>query len=54
VQAVLKSMRATREMPEKVGLAYELEIGQPIFVTEDAMEGPTAFAEKRKPNFKGR
>ncbi len=29
VQAVLKSMRATREMPEKIGLAYELEIGQP-------------------------
>jgi enoyl-CoA hydratase len=54
VQAVLKSMRATREMPEKVGLAYELEIGQPIFATEDAMEGPTAFAEKRRPNFKGR
>jgi enoyl-CoA hydratase len=54
VQAVLKSMRATREMPEKVGLAYELEIGQPIFATEDAMEGPTAFSEKRKPNFTGR
>jgi enoyl-CoA hydratase len=54
VQAVLKSMRATREMPEKVGLAYELEIGQPVFATEDAMEGPTAFAEKRKPQFKGR
>jgi len=54
VQAVLKAMRLTREMPEKVGLAYELEIGQPIFSTEDAMEGPTAFAEKRKPNFKGR
>ncbi|WP_334142578.1 crotonase/enoyl-CoA hydratase family protein [Rhabdothermincola sp.] len=54
VQAVLKSMRATREMPEKVGLAYELEIGSPIFQTEDAIEGPTAFAEKRKPQFKGR
>jgi enoyl-CoA hydratase len=54
VQAVLKSMRATREMPEKVGLAYELEIGQPVFATEDAIEGPTAFAEKRKPDFKGR
>lgn len=54
VQAVLKSMRATREMPEKVGLAYELEIGSPIFLTEDALEGPTAFAEKRKPQFKGR
>jgi enoyl-CoA hydratase len=54
VQAVLKSLRATREMPETVGLAYELEIGQPVFMTEDAVEGPTAFAEKRKPNFKGR
>jgi enoyl-CoA hydratase len=54
VQAVLKSMRATREMPEKIGLAYELEVGQPIFATEDALEGPTAFAEKRTPNFKGR
>jgi len=54
VQAVLKSLRATREMPEKLGLAYELEIGQPVFATEDAMEGPTAFAEKRTPNFQGR
>ena len=54
VQAVLKSMRVTREMPEKLGLAYELEIGQPVFATDDAMEGPTAFAEKRKPNFQGR
>ncbi len=54
VQAVLKSMRMTREMPEKLGLAYELEVGGPIFLTEDAMEGPTAFAEKRTPDFKGR
>ena len=51
VQAVLKSMRATRELPEAEGLALELEIGQPVFATEDAMEGPTAFAEKRTPNF---
>lgn len=54
VQAVLKSLRATREMPERVGLAYELEIGSPVYLTEDAMEGPRAFAEKREPNYQGR
>ncbi len=54
VQAVLKSLRATREMPEKLGLAYELEVGQPVFLTEDAQEGPRAFAEKRAPHYVGR
>ncbi len=54
VQAVLKSMRATRELPEKEGLALELELGWPVFATEDAKEGPTAFAEKRAPHFTGR
>lgn len=54
VQAVLRSLRATREMPESVGLAYELEVGWPIFATEDAAEGSRAFAEGRTPDFKGR
>ncbi len=54
VQAVLRSLRATRELPEREGLALELEIGWPVFATEDAQEGPTAFAEKRPPQFKGR
>jgi len=54
VQAVLKSMRASRELPEREGLALELEIGSPVYLTEDAVEGPTAFAEKRTPNFTGR
>jgi enoyl-CoA hydratase len=53
VQAVLKSLRATRELPEKEGLALELEIGSPVYLTNDAMEGPTAFAEKRSPNYTG-
>jgi enoyl-CoA hydratase len=54
VQAVLRSMRATRELPEKEGLALELEYGWPVFATEDAQEGPLAFAEKRPAVFKGR
>ena len=35
--------------PRREGLALELEIGWPIFASEDAKEGPTAFAEKRAP-----
>jgi enoyl-CoA hydratase len=44
----------TEGMSEIDGLARELEIGQPIFMTEDAQEGPKAFSEKRTPNFKGK
>jgi enoyl-CoA hydratase len=54
VQAVLKSLRETREMTEVDGLAYELEVGYPIIGTEDAKEGATAFKEKRDPIWQGR
>jgi enoyl-CoA hydratase len=54
VQAITRSLRELGGLPEEEALARELEIGQPIFATEDAREGPRAFAEKRKPSFKGR
>ncbi len=54
VQAVLRSMRESRELPEREGLALELEIGSPVYLTEDAKEGPRAFAEKRPARFVGR
>ena len=54
VQAIRKSVRACVGLPEKDALKIETELGMPIFATEDAREGPRAFAEKRPPNFQGR
>lgn len=54
VQAIKRSALESDGLSEAAALANELEIGQPVFATEDAKEGPRAFAEKRKPNFKGR
>jgi enoyl-CoA hydratase len=54
VQAVKRSIYETAGLPEEEALARELEIGQPVFASEDAKEGPRAFVEKRKPAFKGR
>lgn len=51
VEAIKRSVRETEGMPEGEGLARELEIGWPVFATEDAEEGPRAFAEKRPPVF---
>jgi enoyl-CoA hydratase len=52
VEAIKRSVRATEALPEDEALKIELEIGWPIFSTEDAKEGTTAFAEKRPPVFK--
>jgi enoyl-CoA hydratase len=54
VEAIKASVRAADGLPEDEALAFELEIGQPIFATEDAKEGSRAFAEKRPAEFKRR
>ena len=51
VEAILRTLRETDGMTEQEALAHEFEYGQAVFATEDAKEGPKAFAEKRTPNF---
>ena len=54
VEAIKRSVRETEGMSEEEGLAHELEIGWPVFATEDAKEGAKAFKEKRPANFQRR
>ena len=54
VRAIRKSARACLGRPESEGLDMELAFAKPVFETEDAVEGPRAFMEKRDPQFKGR
>ena len=54
VQAIKRSVQETEGLPEEAALARELEVGEPVFATEDAKEGPRAFREKRLPSFQGR
>ena len=50
----IRSLKATEGMSEEDGLKVEMEIGLPIFGTEDAREGTAAFKEKREPQYKGK
>lgn len=54
VQAVRRSVLESDGLTEDEALENELAIGWPVFESEDAREGPKAFAQKRTPNFKGR
>lgn len=53
VQAAKASLIAATEMGRSAALREARAIFEPVYRSEDALEGPRAFREKRKPLWKG-
>ena len=54
VQAILKTVRDSEGKHEDECWADDAMVGAAVFASDDAKEGPRAFAEKRTPIFTGR
>jgi enoyl-CoA hydratase len=53
VQKIKEAVIATECLAEKDALELDFKIGQQVYATQDAREGPKAFKEKRTPDFRG-
>ena len=49
-----KSVLTGLRLNLKEAFEQELALAAEVFMTEDAREGPLAFAQKRKPEWKGK
>jgi enoyl-CoA hydratase len=51
-KAILRAWRETEHLSDLEAMRHQDPIGWEVFASDDAKEGPRAFAEKRTPNFR--
>lgn len=54
ITSIKRSVLESMGLPTKEALKKEMEIALPVFMSEDAKEGPRAFKENRPPRFHGK
>ncbi len=50
---IKRAVQTGAELPLEYGLALERELQAKLFASRDAVEGLSAYNEKREPNFDG-